>query len=80
MQTNFPVGIATFRHPHESEDPNPSGLSRRMIALVFAIAFPVASPALADVHAWRVVPGSGLGPSFNDRPQVRGLIEAGIIF
>ena len=51
-----------------------------MIANVFAIAFPVASPALADVHAWRVVAGAGLGPSFNDRSQVRGLIEAGIIF
>jgi hypothetical protein len=32
------------------------------------------------VHAWHVTPGFGLGPSFNDKSQVRGLIEAGIIF
>lgn len=39
-----------------------------------------ARPEASYVHAWRVVPGSGLGPSFNDKSQVRGLIEAGIIF
>lgn len=32
------------------------------------------------VHAWSVVPGSGLGSDFNNHSQVRGLIEAGIIF
>jgi hypothetical protein len=32
------------------------------------------------VHAWHVAPGFGLGPNFNDKSQVRGLIEAGIIF
>jgi hypothetical protein len=32
------------------------------------------------VHAWNVVPGFGLGSDFNNRSQVRGLIEAGIIF
>jgi hypothetical protein len=32
------------------------------------------------VHAWHVTPGFGLGPNFNDKSQVRGLIEAGVIF
>lgn len=32
------------------------------------------------VHAYKVVPGFGLGPDFNRKSQVRGLIEAGIIF
>jgi hypothetical protein len=32
------------------------------------------------VHAWNVVPGFGLGSDFNNHSQVRGLIEAGIIF
>lgn len=32
------------------------------------------------VHAWHVTPGFGLGPNFNDKSQVRGLMEAGIIF
>jgi putative OmpL-like beta-barrel porin-2 len=32
------------------------------------------------VHAWNVVPGFGLGSGFNNHSQVRGLIEAGIIF
>jgi len=39
-----------------------------------------ARPEASYVHAWKVVPGSGLGPVFNDKSQVRGLIEAGIIF
>ena len=30
------------------------------------------------VHAWHVTPGFGLGPNFNDKSQVRGLIEAGV--
>lgn len=32
------------------------------------------------VHAWDVTPGFALGPNLNDKSQVRGLIEAGIIF
>lgn len=32
------------------------------------------------VHASNVVPGFGLGPDFDNHSQVRGLIEAGIIF
>jgi hypothetical protein len=32
------------------------------------------------VHAYKVVPGFGLGPDFTNRSQLRGLIEAGIIF
>lgn len=32
------------------------------------------------VHAWNLTPGFGLGPNFNDKSQVRGLLEAGIIF
>lgn len=32
------------------------------------------------VHAFKTVPGFALGPAFNDKSQVRGLIEAGIIF
>lgn len=32
------------------------------------------------VHAWNVVPGFGLGPNFTNKSQVRGLVEAGIIF
>ena len=32
------------------------------------------------VHAWNVVPGFGLGPNLNNNSQVRGLIEAGILF
>lgn len=39
-----------------------------------------ARPEASYVHAWRVAPGSGLGPSLYDKSQVRGLIEAGIIF
>ena len=39
-----------------------------------------ARPEASFVHAWHVVPGSGLGPQFNNKSQVRGLIEAGIIF
>lgn len=39
-----------------------------------------ARPEASYVHAWKVVPGSGLGPDFNNKSQVRGLIEAGIIF
>ncbi len=32
------------------------------------------------VHAWNVPPSFGLGPNFNNKSQLRGLIEAGIIF
>ena len=32
------------------------------------------------VHASNVVPGFGLGPNFNNHSQVRGLVEAGVIF
>ena len=32
------------------------------------------------VHAWNVVPGFGLGPNLTNSSQVRGLIEAGVIF
>lgn len=32
------------------------------------------------VHAYGTVPGFALGPNFNSNSQVRGLIEAGIIF
>lgn len=32
------------------------------------------------VHAWHVTPGFGLGRNFNNTSQVRGLIEAGIMF
>jgi hypothetical protein len=32
------------------------------------------------VHAWNVTPGFGLGHDFNKKSQLRGLIEAGIIF
>lgn len=32
------------------------------------------------VNAWHVSPGFALGPNFNNKSQVRGLIEAGIIF
>jgi hypothetical protein len=32
------------------------------------------------VHAFDTVPGFALGPNFNNTSQVRGLIEAGIIF
>ena len=39
-----------------------------------------ARPEASYVHAWHVVPGVGLGPDFNNKSQVRGLIEAGIIF
>ena len=39
-----------------------------------------ARPEASYVHAWHVIPGSALGPDFTDKSQVRGLIEAGIIF
>ena len=39
-----------------------------------------ARPEASYVRAWQVVPGAGLGPDFNNKSQVRGLIEAGIIF
>jgi hypothetical protein len=32
------------------------------------------------VHAFDTVPGFALGSDFNQHSQVRGLIEAGIIF
>jgi hypothetical protein len=32
------------------------------------------------LHAWNVAPGFGLGRNFNNTSQIRGLIEAGIIF
>ncbi|MGN6058788.1 MAG: outer membrane beta-barrel protein, partial [Sphingomicrobium sp.] len=32
------------------------------------------------VHAYSTVPGFALGPNFNSNSQVRGLIEAGIVF
>lgn len=32
------------------------------------------------VHAWHVTPDFALGPDFSNQSQVRGLIEAGIIF
>ena len=32
------------------------------------------------VQAYRVVPGFGLGPNLSDNTQLRGLIEAGVIF
>jgi hypothetical protein len=39
-----------------------------------------ARPEASYVHAFKVVPGSALGPNFTNRSQIRGLIEAGIIF
>lgn len=37
-------------------------------------------PEASYLRAWKVTRGFGLGPDFNDRSQIRGLIEAGIIF
>ena len=37
-------------------------------------------PEASYVRAWHVLPGSGLGHDFDDKSQVRGLIEAGVIF
>ena len=37
-------------------------------------------PEASYVRAWKVTPGFGLGPNFTDKSQIRGLIEAGIIF
>jgi hypothetical protein len=39
-----------------------------------------ARPEASYVHAFKVVPGFGLGSDFNRKSQVRGLIEAGVIF
>jgi hypothetical protein len=37
-------------------------------------------PEASYVHAFKVVPGFGLGGDFENKSQVRGLVEAGIIF
>lgn len=71
-------------------------LGQPTIALLLAAAFPIGSPAAAQtaqpqaiyfarvegsyLHAFDTVPGFALGSDFNQRSQVRGLIEAGIIF
>lgn len=39
-----------------------------------------ARPEASYVHAFKVVPGFGLGLDLNKRSQFRGLIEAGVIF
>jgi len=62
---NFTTGLGDFRHSHEREESDKGRLSRPM-AVLLAAAIPVACPALAD--------------DAQPKSQVRGLIEAGIIF
>ena len=66
MLMNFTTGLGDFRHPHEREESDKGRLSRPMVAVLVAAAIPVACPALAD--------------DAQPKSQVRGLIEAGIIF